>query len=63
MIILPAKVAGPDNMDKVPPAGEGKRSVDVPLQYNPPGLKVGVPETSTVAVVAPQIYTIAVAKV
>ena len=49
-------------MDKVPPAGLGNKSVEVPLQYKPPGLKVGVPDTATLAVDAPQINTTAVAK-
>ncbi len=52
VIKVPANVAGPDNTDKVPPTGLGSKSVDVPLQYKPPGLNVGVPVTATLAVEA-----------
>ena len=55
VITVPARVAGPETMLNVPPAGDGNKSVDVPLQYNPPGLNVGVPETATFAVNAPQM--------
>ena len=60
--ILPLNEAGPVS-EKVPPVGSAVISMEVPLQYNPPGLKTGVPEMATSTFVAPQINTTAVAKV
>ena len=60
--ILPLNEAGPVS-EKVPPVGSAVISMEVPLQYNPPGLKTGVPEIATSTLVAPQINTTAVAKV
>ena len=54
VIKFPESVAGPVNA-KVPPEGVAVMSIVVPLQYKPPGLKVGVPEIETSTVVAPHM--------
>ena len=59
----PTKFPGPDTKLNVPPGGEGINVALVPLQYKPFEPEVIEPVNCKSKVVAPQIYTIAVANV